>query len=166
MFSLTLTILHSERPKLYAILAFLSAIGLKYLNYGTNYSTLFGIDIHGPWGLSVKSIKRNVMTKNNTYGSQDSLFYDKSSVLIVLVNLSSVCVLRFARATTSGKGYLNLFSYKTGVFLQYIYSFCKTCLCLWGLFWTIKIHFMAELHKTGSHICRNFERVKSHPIPE
>ena len=29
---LTLTLLHSERPKLYAILAFLSAVGLKTYN--------------------------------------------------------------------------------------------------------------------------------------
>ena len=31
LFPLTLTLLHSERPKLYTILAFLSAIGLKHI---------------------------------------------------------------------------------------------------------------------------------------
>ena len=28
---LSLTLLHSERPKLYGVMAFLSAVGLKYL---------------------------------------------------------------------------------------------------------------------------------------
>ena len=33
-----LTLLHSERPKLYAILASLSAIGLKYRNRNLNFT--------------------------------------------------------------------------------------------------------------------------------